>query len=40
MDIEKLYIDMLQIKHGQSRKIVIDNFTQETQEQNFRKNRD
>ena len=31
---------MLQIKHGQSREIVTDIFTQEILEQTFRKNRD
>ena len=39
-NIQCLSIKMLQIKHGQSREIVTDIFTQVTQEQNFRKNRD
>ena len=39
-NIQSLSIKMLQIKHGQSREIVTDIFTQVTHEQNFRKNRD
>ena len=31
---------MFQIKHGQSREIVTDFFTQTTEEYNFRQNRD
>ena len=38
--ILSLTIKMLQIKHGQSREIVTDIFTQATQEYNFWKNRD
>ena len=39
-NIQSLAIEMLQIKHCQSREIVTDISTQVTQEQNFRKNRD
>ena len=35
-----LSIEMVKIKHGYSHEIVTDIFTQETQEWNFRKNRD
>ena len=34
-DIQSLATEMLQIKHGQSREIVTDIFTQATQEYNF-----
>ena len=37
-NIQSLAIEMLQIKHGQSRKNVTYIFTQTTQELNFRKN--
>ena len=35
-----LYIELVKIKHGYSRQIVTNIFTQETQEWNFRKNQD
>ena len=39
-NIQSLAIEMLQVKHGLSREIVTNIFTQTTQEQNFKKNQE